>query len=180
MRRLDLIGKILETGAIIVSPAGISSNGKSKWRCKCFCGKEFIALGSELLNGHTRSCGCYSRSGVFTSTHGYRRVNGKQPPIYTLWVNMKNRCLHHPEYAGRGIAVCARWQESFENFLVDIQSTLGPMPPIVKGYKRYWSLDRINNNGNYEIGNVRWANPTQQKLNQRLRRWWKRPKEATE
>src|SRR5271166_3195158 len=102
-------------------------------------------------------------------------MNGKQHPMYTLWVNIKARCLRDPDYAGRGITICSQWEGSFETFLADISSVLGEKPPVIEGYERYWSLDRINNNGNYDIGNVRWATPTQQKLNQRHRRWWKKP-----
>lgn len=177
MRRLNLTNQTLESGVHVMSPAGVSIHGKSQWNCVCPCGKDFVALGSELRNNHTRSCGCYSRSGTFVTKHGHRSVtkgSNRQSPMYTLWMNMKARCINDPDYAGRGITFTPKWSD-FKTFLHDIETSIGPKPPAVKGYERYWSIDRIENDGNYEIGNVRWANPTEQKLNQRPRRWWKRP-----
>jgi hypothetical protein len=181
MRRLDLAGKVLDSGVIVTSPAGTSIHGKSQWNCECFCGIKFVALGAELRNGHTKSCGCYSRSGTFVTVHGQRSVEkgSKRPSaIYTIWINIKARCARDPDYAGRGITVCPKWKDSFMAFFDDIASTIGPKPPLVEGYERYWSIDRIDNDGNYELGNVRWASPITQKHNQRPRRWWKKPVEA--
>jgi hypothetical protein len=174
MKRLNLTGKTLDSGVVVLTPAGISAHGKSQWKCKCFCGKEFVALGSELLSGHTMSCGCYSRSGTFVTKHGHRSVtkgSNKQSPIYTLWMNVRARCTnpthpHYENYGGRGILFNPEWND-FPTFLQDIESTIGPKPPLVEGYERYWSIDRINNDGNYEKSNIRWANPTEQRLNQR-------------
>ena len=94
--------------------------------------------------------------------------------MYTLWINLRARCTSDPDYMERGISYPESW-DSFETFLQEIETAIGPKPPVVFGYERYWSIDRINNDGNYEIGNVRWSNPTEQKLNQRPRRWWKKP-----
>lgn len=182
MKRLDLIHQRF-SNCIVLSFYGPSSSHKSQWKCLCDCGNEFIALGSELLSGHTKSCGCYSRSGTFTTTHGQRSYNGTGKPsvIYNLWINIVQRCINpnHPyfcDYGKRGISVCQQWKDSFKTFSNDISATTGEKPPLRAGYKRYWSIDRINNDGNYEIGNVRWSDPTTQKLNQRKRRWWKKPK----
>lgn len=85
-----------------------------------------------------------------------------ETPTYNAWSGMIQRCENHnhvsfEDYGGRGITVCKRWKESFENFLSDV----GERPS--KGV----SLDRVDNNGNYEPGNVRWATPTEQQLNRR-------------
>lgn len=183
MRKLNLTGTAFESGVVVVAPAGVSIHGKSQWKCECFCGNEFVALGSELRSGHTRSCGCYSRSGTFVTKHGHRSVTkgSNQPsPMYTLWINIKSRCFnpehpHYADYGGRGITLCSQWTSSFETFLTDVVNAIGEKPPLVKSYKRYWSIDRINNSGNYEPENIRWANPHEQKTNQRPRRWRKRP-----
>ena len=91
-----------------------------------------------------------------------RYVDGKQTPTYRCWVNMKQRCLNprnsrFKNYGGRGIKICDRWLD-FDNFYED----MGEKPEGL-------SIDRINNNGNYEPGNCRWATPKEQVLNQRPR-----------
>jgi len=182
MKRLELYGQRFNE-CVVNSFNKINDLGKSVWNCICDCGNTFEALGTELRSGHTRSCGCYSRSGVFNLKHGYRKLeNGKQHPLYTLWVNMRERC-HNPnnpkyiDYGVRGIEVHLPWRDSFETFIADLFSTAGDRPPNIQGYKRYWSIDRIDNNGNYEPGNIKWSTPIEQKANQRKRRWWKKPKE---
>ena len=181
MRKLNLTGTTLESGVVVVASAGVSIHGKSQWKCECFCGNEFVALGSELRSGHTMSCGCYSRSGTFVTKHGHRSVKGsnKQSPLYTMWINIRERCSNpkHPrfeDYGQRGISYPKTW-DSFETFLQEIETSIGPKPPIVEGYERYWSIDRINNDKSYAIDNIRWANPITQNNNRRQRRWWKRP-----
>lgn len=96
--------------------------------------------------------------------HGYTR-HRNIPPEYVTWVNMRRRCYAKTStkfsaYGGRGIRVCSRW-DSFENFLAD----MGPRP------SPQHSLDRINNDGNYEPGNCRWATAHQQSRNTRTNRW---------
>lgn len=177
MRKLDISNQRFGN-CIVIRFNSMTLHGKSCWECFCDCGVTFIALGSELKSGHTKSCGCYSRSGTFTTTHGYR--GKKQHPLYTLWINMRERCnnANHPcfnDYGGRGIAVYESWNGSFEDFLKDILSTIGEKPPLVSGYKRYWSIDRIDNDRGYFPDNIRWSDPRTQKINQRPRRWHKRP-----
>ena len=94
--------------------------------------------------------------GRFVRSHGMART-----PEYAAWRGMKSRCLNpnrpnYADYGGRGIAVCDRWLESFENFLAD----MGPRPAGM-------SLDRIDVNGNYEPGNCRWLDATTQQYNKR-------------
>lgn len=92
----------------------------------------------------------------------YQRINMKRTPEYRAWDNMIQRC-YNPNYirphlySDRGIQVCSRWRESFENFLLDV----GNRP------SKKHSLDRINFNGDYEPGNVRWATIKQQANNRR-------------
>jgi len=182
MRKLNLAGQTLQSGVIVLAPAGVSIHGKSQWKCKCFCDKEFIALGSELRSGHTMSCGCYSRSGTFVTKHGHRSItkgSNQQSPMYTLWINLRDRCSNpqHPrfeDYGGRGIFYPESWN-SFETFLQEVEIAIGPKPPLVFGYERFWSIDRINNDQSYAVDNIRWASPITQNNNRRQRRWHKRP-----
>lgn len=119
------------------------------WLCRCECGNEKVIPGSRLRKGVTQSCGCLQRelTGLRTTTHGRTKT-----PEHRAWLAMKNRCYNErgetfKYYGGRGISVCARWLDSFDNFLAD----MGPRPT-----SRH-SLDRIDVDGNYERGNCRWA-----------------------
>ena len=128
--------------------------GKTWWKCLCDCGKTTVTQGVYLTNGTTRSCGCLA--GENNRTHGMTKT-----PTYYTWVSMKTRCLNpnheaHSRYAGRGIVICARWLQSFENFLVD----MGERPDGT-------TLDRINNAKGYSKSNCRWATWKQQAQNTR-------------
>lgn len=121
--------------------------------CQCDCTREkLVPRLVHLLEGRTTSCGCYRRE--FRATHGLTTQTGGPPSEYIAWASMRARCRRHPAYVKRGIAVCKRW-DSFENFYAD----MGPRP------SPHHSLDRINNDGNYEPENCRWATSVQQMRN---------------
>ncbi len=122
------------------------------WLCQCECGNLATVSGISLRKGNTKSCGCL-----------YYSQNGEAgTPEHRIWKDMKRRC-YSPQrsdyylYGGCGITVCARWRTSFVNFLAD----MGPRPSAEH------SIDRINNDGNYEPGNVRWASRIEQAQNKR-------------
>lgn len=142
---------------IVLQRDGTSTNGKAQWRCRCQCGRETTAVGSELRNGHTTSCGCWrvERNRTSSLSHGQHGS-----ATYKTWEAMKTRCTNqnvksYADYGAKGVKVCARWAESFEAFLAD----MGERPAGT-------TLDRWpNTRGDYEPGNCRWATRIEQQRN---------------
>ena len=146
----------------LIEFAGYAKNYVAKWKCRCDCGNEAVVQLSNLKSGNSKSCGCLSKemAGARVYKHGYASKNTKE---YAAWLSMKTRCYnpnyqHFKDYGGRGIKICERWLNSFENFLADI----GKAPDELHSLDRY-----INNDGNYEPGNVRWATSSEQIQNRR-------------
>jgi len=133
-----------------------------KWFCQCDCGKTSIIQGSALSAGHTTSCGCLqlqaaSNNCVARKTHGRHGTR-----LYVIWRAMRTRCsnpktIGWDRYGGRGISVCAEWSK-FENFAAWADSA---------GYADNLSIDRIDNDGNYEPSNCQWATMVEQCANRR-------------
>lgn len=146
----------------VVSRAENSKNGKAMWLCKCDCGNTLIVWGSNLRNGHTKSCGCLQKE----KTTNRNLVHGKAcTNIHSTWKSMTQRCCNpnatsFKYYGARGISVCEEWKRDFQAFY-DYVSQLPHFGE--EGY----SIDRINNNGNYEPGNVKWSTRKEQSSNRR-------------
>lgn len=159
----------------VLKESGRNRFGDSLWLCRCSCGAEKIVSRGQLVSGGTKSCGGLKRDRsrrwgkvigkkygpIVTLSHGSAR-RGKLTPEYKVWRGVLSRCLNphvacYERYGGRGITVCARWRESFAHFLAD----MGPRPTLQH------SIDRINNEGNYEPSNCRWATIEVQAKNRR-------------
>lgn len=134
--------------------------------CQCECGEASIVCGSKLTAGETRSCGCLTKDVTFKRSlrHGGNR-RGRRSKAYNAWCHMRQRCYNeknrsYPDYGGRGIRVCEKWRQSYENFLADMGEPPSPAH----------SIDRIDHEGNYQPGNCRWALKAVQANNTRLNR----------
>jgi hypothetical protein len=129
------------------------------WVCRCECGTERIVRAADLLNGSSVSCGCYRRERNLEFCFKHGAVGTR---TYRIWKGMHTRCTNprradYKHYGGRGIRICERWSD-FRNFIAD----MGECPPGL-------TLERNENNGNYEPGNCRWATQLEQVHNQRPR-----------
>ncbi len=152
------------------------------WYCICDCGKKVLKSGPHMRAGEIRSCGCLAletkqQNGRANVTSGllkrlgrlrWKHGEGTWPHItveYHAWQNAKDRCFNprnpdYKDYGGRGIQMCEEWRNNYRAFLDEIGRK--PVSEFV--------IDRINNEGHYEPGNVRWATPQESRLNQRPRR----------
>lgn len=158
----DLTGQRFGRLEVLGRAAATPGNRGARWYCKCDCGSETISRSDALKNGRAKSCGCHRAEmggkhvASMNTTHGFCGT-----PEYRVWRAMKDRCLNsssssYSDYGGRGICVCRRWLDSFENFLAD----MGPRPDGT-------SIERLDNDGNYEPHNCVWADRKTQNRNKR-------------
>jgi hypothetical protein len=161
----DLTGK--RFGRLLVlyrAPDHVSPSGNRfvAWTCICDCRKTTTILAGNLRKGFTTSCGCLhkERTSLISRTHGESKTSVE----YDAWTGLINRCYckttsRYRDYGERGISVCPEWRHSYESFLADMGRKPSPRH----------SIDRINNDGDYEPSNCRWATPSQQAFNRRKR-----------
>lgn len=171
--RVDVAGQ--RFGRLVpVDAVGTNAGRQTLWRCICDCGSEAVLPVSQITSGTTRSCGCLGReareANHWPRKHGAARA-GDRDPMYLLWCGVKTRCFNQGRetwrrYGGRGITMHPEWRDSFVKFRDDLLAEIGPRPAGVTdaGWPLY-TLDRIDNDGNYEPGNIRWATALEQSHN---------------
>lgn len=159
-RRLDISGQVFGRLTALeierITPSGAA------WACRCACGNTCIVKASLLRNGNTKSCGCLKKEIV--AAKNYRHgllVRGHQSPEFYAFLNAKRRCANpadkrYSDYGGRGIQFKFA---TFEEFFAEI----GPRPSPDH------SVDRKDNSGHYEPGNLKWSTRTEQQRNRRIR-----------
>lgn len=162
-RALEVLHKTY--GRLYVESFADKQGSYNVWNCLCRCGERRIVRASSLAkSGGTRSCGCLNaeRIGDLNRTHGLSKTR-----IYRIYKDIKRRCLNpnrkrFESYGGRGIEVFEGWLRNPRAFIEYVQG--------LPDYEDSLSLDRINNDGNYEPGNLRWSNNRGQSRNKRTNR----------
>lgn len=157
---IDMTG--VKIGRLTVIKKVHSKNTNARWLCRCDCGNEITVLGTTLRRGNSKSCGCYRADywREHLTRHGLCYTS-----VAHTWYGMRQRCSNNrnpafKNYGARGISVCPEWEDSFETFYAYVST----LPHFGEKGR---SLDRIDNDGNYEPGNVRWATPKEQSMNRR-------------
>lgn len=162
----DLTGQIFGDLKVIKRMEN-NSRGDSKWLCECTCGNTKVILRNSLISGRTKSCGCGMLAALEKGRYSMRTHGMSKSRLYRIWCGIKKRTSesaderHRKDYFERGIRVCEEWADSFEKF---------QEWALENGYNDKLTIDRINNDGNYEPKNCRWTDNKTQANNKRSNR----------
>lgn len=161
----DRVGEIWNNFTIIKFDKAVPKKQggyRHYWMCKCTCGIIKSIMYGNLQSNNIKSCGCLKSKLISdkNTIHGHAKSN-KISTEFKTWSSMifrcyNSNCKNYKYYGGRGIQVCDRWKNSFKNFLEDMGIKPG----------KYYSIDRINNEGNYELTNCKWSTKIEQSNNQ--------------
>lgn len=168
-RCIDLVGMRFGAFTVIQRNAPLTYSTEAAWLCKCDCGNLRVVKGSKLRSGRSKSCGCLQSQQLALFNSTTKKTHGKSNTrLYGVWRGMHCRCYQkshnrYKDYGGRGITICAEWLHDFQAFH-DWAIANGYDENATRGK---CTIDRINNDGNYEPSNCRWVDMKAQLKNQR-------------